>query len=228
MAEAETTLLEIRLAPHGLIGRILCPEKIRPGAGQYLLATGGADEPLPVVLFPASLPSETLDIAAPLPSGWQPGMSIHLRGPFGNGFQLPVGVRRLAVAVFEPSAERLYPLIEQALAQGAAVVCCASNVLADLPSAVEILPFESAEDVLAWTDYLAVDLGKTSIRSARHALHIENARRLPYPAQALVTVPMPCGGSGACGICSVSTRSGWKLACSDGPVFDLLGLEDEL
>jgi hypothetical protein len=32
---------------------------------------------------------------------------------------------------------------------------------------------------------------------------------------------MPCAGLAACGVCAVQTRRGWKLACVDGPVFDL-------
>jgi NAD(P)H-flavin reductase len=37
----------------------------------------------------------------------------------------------------------------------------------------------------------------------------------------LVVAPMPCGGLAECGVCAVTTRRGWKLACKDGPVFDL-------
>jgi NAD(P)H-flavin reductase len=35
---------------------------------------------------------------------------------------------------------------------------------------------------------------------------------------------MPCGGVADCGACAVETRLGWKLACEDGPVFDLIDL----
>jgi len=38
-------------------------------------------------------------------------------------------------------------------------------------------------------------------------------------------VPMPCGGLGDCGLCAVDLKRGWKLACKDGPVFDLNELE---
>ena len=44
---------------------------------------------------------------------------------------------------------------------------------------------------------------------------------LAIPAQALVLGPMPCGGLADCGVCAVTTRSDWKLACKEGPVFDL-------
>ena len=32
---------------------------------------------------------------------------------------------------------------------------------------------------------------------------------------------MPCGGAAECGICAVPFGRGWKLACKDGPVFEL-------
>jgi dihydroorotate dehydrogenase electron transfer subunit len=41
--------------------------------------------------------------------------------------------------------------------------------------------------------------------------------------EALVVPPMPCG-VGACQGCAVSTHRAPKLACTDGPVFDLLRL----
>jgi ferredoxin len=38
--------------------------------------------------------------------------------------------------------------------------------------------------------------------------------------QMLIHTPVPCGGMADCGICAVTLRSGWKLACKEGPVFD--------
>jgi hypothetical protein len=48
--------------------------------------------------------------------------------------------------------------------------------------------------------------------------------RFRFEAQALVITPMPCGGIAECGVCAVTARRGWKLACKDGPVFDLTEL----
>ena len=45
--------------------------------------------------------------------------------------------------------------------------------------------------------------------------------KVRFEAQVLVLVPMPCGGMGECGVCAVKIQRGWKLACKDGPVFDL-------
>jgi dihydroorotate dehydrogenase electron transfer subunit len=32
---------------------------------------------------------------------------------------------------------------------------------------------------------------------------------------------MPCGGLGDCGVCALTSGRAWKLACQDGPVFDI-------
>jgi NAD(P)H-flavin reductase len=42
-------------------------------------------------------------------------------------------------------------------------------------------------------------------------------------AQALIVPPMICG-VGACQGCAVAVAGGFRLACTDGPVFDLLEL----
>jgi dihydroorotate dehydrogenase electron transfer subunit len=49
--------------------------------------------------------------------------------------------------------------------------------------------------------------------------HFERLR-LKYFAQAALVQPLVCG-NGVCLTCSVETRSGAKLVCRDGPVFDL-------
>lgn len=49
--------------------------------------------------------------------------------------------------------------------------------------------------------------------------HFERLR-LKYFAQAALLHPLVCG-NGVCLTCSVETRSGAKLVCRDGPVFDL-------
>jgi ferredoxin len=42
---------------------------------------------------------------------------------------------------------------------------------------------------------------------------------------ALVDLPMPCG-TGECHACAVETSRGIKLACTQGPVFDWMELEN--
>ncbi|HQF46568.1 MAG TPA: hypothetical protein PLA37_12220, partial [Anaerolineaceae bacterium] len=158
-------------------------------------------------------------LAPPLPSAWLAGTLLHLRGPLGRGFRLPV-VRRVALAALDGITARLRLLWNQALVQGAEVALFTRRIPASLPDAVEVLPLESLPDVSGWAEYLALDGTLPQV--------LEWKSRLAFPgvaAEALVNLPMPCGGMGECGVCSVRTRRGWKHACQDGPVFDLHELE---
>jgi hypothetical protein len=42
--------------------------------------------------------------------------------------------------------------------------------------------------------------------------------------QVLIRAPMPCGALAECGVCAVVLRHEWKMACRDGPVFNLKDL----
>jgi dihydroorotate dehydrogenase electron transfer subunit len=83
---------------------------------------------------------------------------------------------------------------------------------------VEVAPTASVGENLDWLDYLAVDLEMANLPQLDALLDIQN---LPFEGQVLVRIPMPCRGIGECGVCAVKTHHGWKLACTDGPVFDL-------
>jgi Leu/Phe-tRNA-protein transferase len=52
-------------------------------------------------------------------------------------------------------------------------------------------------------------------------------KTFPCPGQALIHTAMPCAGIAECGACAVRTRKSWRLACKDGPVFDISELELE-
>jgi hypothetical protein len=111
----------------------------------------------------------------------------------------------------------------QALAQDATVTLFCDpqpspDILQRIPSVVEIAPLASLADNLSWPDYLAVDLRRESLPQLDQFLP---EGQLPFGAQALVRTAMPCHGVGECGVCAVTTQHGTKLACSDGPVFDL-------
>jgi hypothetical protein len=225
MAESTGELLELRLTPSGLGGLLRCPKPMQPAAGQYLLANAPeSDELLPVTLFPSGYvvaKTDELQVAAPLPERWQAGMSVHLRGPLGQGFNLPSSARSLALACGEDGAERLQPLIGAGLRQGSSVVLYCDRPVDALPTSVELLPLHLLPEALAWADFLALDLPVGRLGQLRDLLGLEDGRRCPVAAQVLVTTPIACGGRALCGVCSVRTRQGWQRACQDGPVFDL-------
>ena len=94
-------------------------------------------------------------------------------------------------------------------------------ILPPLPSVVEISPLHAAPEALGWADFLALDLPLEAVSRLQPVLGLPaEARNLPCPSQALVLADMPCSGLAACGVCAITLRRGWKLACQDGPVFD--------
>lgn len=228
MATGTAILSEVRLEANGPAGYLVCPPNLRPQPGQYLIASSPQmGSALPVTIFPAGLGSDWVYIPAPLPAGWSAGMTLRLRGPMGHGFQLPASARRVALAGLDGSPARLLPLAAQALSQRAALAVYApsNQPLAELPPEVEVLPLDLLPEATTWADFLALSISLHSIATLRERLGLAPFARLGCPAQVLVLSSMPCGGLGGCGVCSVLTRKGWALACSDGPVFDFTQLE---
>ena len=217
-------LSELRLDPNGQTqARLDCPPGAIPAPGQFMLAYAPQDSAaaLATPLFAAEVLADGFWAAAPLPQTWQPGMDLRLRGPLGQGFALPETARRLALAALGDSAARLLPLAQQALSQDMAVALFSDAALPRLPTFIEVNPLSMLPEALAWADFLALDLPREQVENLRQALGLRSGWPLTCPGQALVTLPMPCGGLGECGACAVPVRRGWKMACQDGPVFDL-------
>jgi len=212
-------------------GRLLCPQNLIPEPGQYLLAhdpaspahhgPGRADSSLPAPIFSAgSIPGGFL-VAPPTPQKWQAGTTLSLRGPLGRGFYLPASARRVALIAFAESTARLKPLLAIALKQAASVVLVSDLASIEYPPEVEIRPASELSDILEWADYLAIDLSRDSLPELQEKLRNGVQAKINSDAQILVLTPMPCGGLAECGVCAVTVRRGWKMACKDGPVFNL-------
>ena len=225
----------IQMGPQGeRTAQVDCHPGLMPLPGQYLQAHN-LDEPDSVLgwsLFPVGLPSTLVSPEYPvlqslgtIPSSWHPGDTLELRGPLGNGFTLPA-VSRLVLAALGESASRLLPLIRPALEHQADIVIFSAVALPPLPETLEIQPLSALPEAISWADFLALDLPAEKLPSLRKILGLGSHDYLPSPAQALITLPMPCAGIGECGACAVSLRrKGYALACEDGPVFDLKQLD---
>lgn len=224
------TLIEVRLTEYGLAGLIDCPRTAHPAPGQYLLASSKrVEEALPVPLFPASLPGETLQVSPPLPAGWYPGLPLHLRGPLGHGFTLPREASRVALVACQSPAHPLLSLARSALKQGAAVTLCSTfPPPSNLPEEVEVLPLSQLREAVAWADYLAAAFWREHYTALRQLLGNHLWEKATIPAEGLILTSMPCAGLGSCGVCALHTRAGWKHTCVDGPVFSLHLLEEAL
>ncbi|MBN1450686.1 MAG: hypothetical protein JW963_06690 [Anaerolineales bacterium] len=238
-------LIELYLEDGLTGGRLLCAQNLIPSPGEYLLAHDPASNaPLPVPVFSAGPVPGGFLLAPPIPLPWHPGASLSLRGPLGRGFSLPASARRVALVALGETAARLKLLLAAALGQNASVALVSDLDLPNLPPEVEIQPVSALPGVAKWADYLAFDLpreylprlheklglgehhlcrehvGAPFVASAEGATRRRQAE-VPFEAQVLVVTPMPCGGLADCGVCAVTARRGWKMACKDGPVFDL-------
>ena len=211
----------------GLEGLVACPPIAVPPAGRYLSAhaPAEADAPLATPLFLSRVTATGFWAAPPFPPDWIPGTELILRGPLGTGFELPTFVTRLALATLSDSPARLLPLALAALERDCAVTLFSDSLLSDLPSTLEIYPLASLREALSWPDLLALDLPLERLPTLRGLLGVPVGQPLPCPVQALIWTPMPCMEMAECGACAVPSRHGYKLACSDGPVFPLHTLE---
>lgn len=227
MAHYKGRLAEILLEPYqNAAARITCALAAIPQPGQYLQAHDPNDpmEVVPTSIFAAGGSTRfrngeaSFTVAGPLPSTWQPGTQLQLRGPLGRGFELPTKLKRLALAAIGGSPARLLPLVTERAAE--VVLFCDSQV-GELPMSVEIQGLDTLPSALAWADSLAIDVPLDKLDELTTYLGVKE--RLPGAllGQVLVVAPMPCGGLARCGVCALATRDGDKLACEDGPVFDL-------
>lgn len=221
-------VLELILEDGSRHVRVSCPPNLVPAPGQYLLAGDQSNSPLPVPLFYTDSAHQGFIAAAPLPEVWSPGLELHLRGPLGRGFSLPLLVRKIGLIAFETSPARLKGLIQPALKQGAAIVLVCAAAPENLPDDVEVQPMSTLHDVVEWADYVACDLTRENLSQVGERLREINQLMIGKArveqgrseVQVLIHTPVPCGGVAECGVCAVTLKSGSRLACKDGPVFD--------
>lgn len=227
-------LTELTLENGHTGGRLLCPQNLIPGPGQYLLAHDPAPpkgtlsaSPLPVPVFSSGLIAGGFSLAPPIPVAWKPGVTLSLRGPLGKGLNLPASARRVALIAMNGNPYRLLALLAPAFSQGADVTLLSKTIPESLPADVEVQPLNALSDAVGWADYLAFDVMRESLPGLWKLLEFSKQAGVKFDAQVLVVTPMPCGGMAECGVCAVTVRRGWKMACKDGPVFNLSDLRRE-
>ena len=229
--QVEAKITELTLLNGFPAARILCPTKMIPAPGQYLLAhADGSEAPVAASIFAARVFADTSASASgfltapPVPSTWVPGTCLHLRGPLGHGFNLPASARRVALIAFDDSPTRLMPLLDLALKQGSSVALVCKTPPDDLSLQVEVQPLQALSDVYRWADYVALDVARESLLELREKFGSRSLLVARSEAQILVRTPVPCGALAQCGVCAIEVRHGHLLVCDDGPVFDLKDL----
>jgi dihydroorotate dehydrogenase electron transfer subunit len=164
----------------------------------------------------------------------QPGDSLDLLGPLGNGFSIHPNSKNLLLVAGGIGIAPIHFLSHEAQKRGYQVTLLIGvQTAAQLPSHLLSMPVvyvTASEDGSTGkrgmiTDYLSgyislmdqvfacgpVDMYKTMARMPE----LRNK-----PVQISLEVRMGCG-LGVCYGCTVKTRSGLKQVCKDGPIFEL-------
>jgi dihydroorotate dehydrogenase electron transfer subunit len=199
---------------------IACPAEIVPTAGQYLLAID-QDSIQTTPLFLADAWSQGFLAAPPFPGTWQPGTPLSLYGPLGRGFRLPMDVQRLALIALGETNARLLPLATNSLTDNLNITLFSDAALKQLPSSMEAYPLSDLQDSISWADFVAVDVPLENLDQLVEYFSIVSQGLSSPRGQVLVQTSMPCSTFGECGVCAVKVKRSWRLACKDGPVFDL-------
>lgn len=224
MQHYEAKIREILLENGRRKAWVDCPKRAIPAPGRYVMgwALDDPEAPLATPLFAEKIAPDGFLAAPDIPRSWEPGTQLSVFGPAGKGFSLPKTARRVAALALDNALSCLTPVIEQALAQGAAVAIWTDLLISGISASVEISPLSTAAEAPFWADFLIAEIPVERLMNIRQILGLTSkTRRLPCPSQALLRTTMPCGGLGACGACAVTTGHGWHFTCRDGPVFDL-------
>jgi hypothetical protein len=132
-------------------------------------------------------------------------------------------VQRLALIALGETNARLLPLATASLVDNLSITLFSDAMFRELPSSMEAYPLNDLQESVSWADFIAVDVPLESLDQL--AEYFSTASQgLFARGQVLVRTSMPCSTFGDCGVCAVKVKRSWKLACKDGPVFDLQAL----
>ncbi|MEJ2510114.1 MAG: hypothetical protein P8Y72_00815 [Anaerolineales bacterium] len=224
MKPGTATVLQIQQNIHGVRQAVInWPAGKTPLPGQYLQAFKLAEpeSPTAVSLFPGGLPEPghpptRWTTACAVPASWNPSDRLLLRGPLGNGFNIPEGSIRVALAAFGDFTEYLLPIAGKVLAAGGEVALFTDGWFPHLPASIEVNPINGLEDGIRWADYLA---SCTTLQRVPETRSILRKMGAAPNSEVLVLSPMPCGALAECGVCAIKSGDGkLRWLCEDGPV----------
>lgn len=171
---------------------------------------------LRVPLYPFATPQEQFAfcLAPTHPyTALQPGDSLDVLGPVGQGFHLPAGTRN--VLILASSLERVLGLIYTALQQQLAVALLTPRRWEHLPVEVEVQRGPLTAELAQWADVVALDVSDP--HTTAHKVRALCPTRPRHYVQALLTPTLPCG-FGACQACWVEVGNTRKLGCETGVI----------
>lgn len=172
----------------------------------------------------------TLSTCDSLVSQWRTGDTLDLLGPVGRTLEFAPNAQHVLLIGEGTRVAALLPMAQQAIQENRAVVLFSrTNSKDDAFPAHLLLPEIEYHtggdlpggDLITWADAIVANGSdqlyselKDGIRAARYRLERGLAR-------VLFDEQIPCG-TGACYACAVKTARRVRLACVDGPAFDLM------
>jgi NAD(P)H-flavin reductase len=201
--------------------------------GQFFLArvTESLDPYLREPWTPIRKKGAILTFERPLGVNYQPGQVIGLLGPIGKPIQLRDAVRTLLLIAYDSAPISLLMLAEEALERRVSVTllllgAARAYPLEALPPEIEIVRGDEkgqfSPDYLKWADQVIAVAPDAERYSALFEAAVRARTEIaPNFLSVIYQLPMPCG-VGACSACAVRCKGSERLACVDGPVFDLL------
>lgn len=227
MAFLRGRITQIERPEDTLLVSLLLEKKPHFLPGQYFkLRLPQREDLISATVFPVSGTDTHLQVMTLGQTKWLQGEEIQLFGAFGNAFTLPEHKSRIGVCVpAGTSAISMLPYLDLALSAAHEVTLLADSFISGLLAEVEVLPLSHSREVFKWADRLAcvAALGDVQL-VAKEILPLRPRISKPSEDEMLVLSENPCSGLAACQMCALQTRSGWKHACKDGPVFRLAEL----
>jgi hypothetical protein len=139
----------------------------------------------------------------------------------GHGFHIPGDIKRLALIALGETIARILPLTTISQAERLNITLFSDAPLINLAPDLEAFPMQEVKEALTWADYFAVDASMGELDQLRQLFEATFASLSALRGQVLIRMSMPCSGLGKCGVCALKANRSWKLACEDGPVFEL-------
>lgn len=175
--------------------------------------------------------SFTLAARDPLAVRVRAGDALDLLAPIGRAITFDPYVRRIVLLGEGVHTARLVALAHAAIRQAHEVVLATHAASANEIFPAHLLAPEieyRANDALggeliAWADAVIASGSLEFYHALANTVRATRYQLEPGFARALIDLPLPCG-TGACGACAVETARGVRLACADGPAFDLSAL----
>jgi dihydroorotate dehydrogenase electron transfer subunit len=178
-------------------------------------------------------------------ASWEPGRSVSVLGPFGNGFEIPADLQTAALVAGGIGIAPLLFLSKSLSSEfqhikiifffgsrnhaDSALLTSASDHM-QAHGCIHVTEDGSTEHAGLVTDAFESSVTKGELGAGRTCIYscgpmpmLKRVARIAaaygIPCQVSLEAHMACG-VGACLGCVVEAKSGFKRVCADGPVFD--------